>query len=59
MAEELTHLLGQLSVGELMPYEKIGWALVRSGTQLWSEHDGATKVPYGLRPRIGSERRRR
>ncbi|MGD3112202.1 hypothetical protein [Streptomyces sp. YGL11-2] len=58
VAEELTHLLGQLSVGELMPYEKIGWALMRSGTRLWSERGGAAKVPYGLRPRIGSERRR-
>ncbi|MCF3173950.1 hypothetical protein IPZ61_11565 [Streptomyces sioyaensis] len=57
-AEELTHLLGQLSVGELMPYEKIGWALMRSGTRLWSEHGGVAKVAYGLRPRIGSERRR-
>ncbi|MQS34181.1 hypothetical protein [Streptomyces katsurahamanus] len=56
MAKELTHLLGQLSVGELMPYEKSGWALMRSGVRLWSEHEGVTKVPYKLRPRIGSQR---
>jgi hypothetical protein len=58
MAGELTHLLGQLSVGELMPYEKIGWALMRSGTRLWSERDGPSRVPYGLLPRIGSQRNR-
>ncbi|MGX1852832.1 hypothetical protein [Streptomyces sp. NPDC055299] len=33
VAQELVHLLGQLSVGELMPYEEIGWALMRSGTR--------------------------
>ncbi|MCH0561533.1 hypothetical protein [Streptomyces sp. MUM 16J] len=59
MAKELTHLLGQLSVGELMPYEDSGWTLMRSGSRLWSEREGAAKVPYGLRPRIGSQRSRR
>ncbi|MBQ0988434.1 hypothetical protein KBZ10_28790 [Streptomyces sp. F63] len=54
MADELTHLIGQLGVGELMPYEKIGWALMRSGMRLWSEQDGVTRVPFQLRPRIGS-----
>ncbi|WP_187281788.1 hypothetical protein [Streptomyces sp. gb1(2016)] len=56
MARELTHLLGQLSVGELMPYEDSGWTLTRSGVRLWSE--GVAKVPYKLRPRIGSQRDR-
>ncbi len=59
MAKELTHLIGQLSVGELMPYEGSGWTLTRSGTRLWSEHQGVSKIPYRLRPRIGSERSRR
>lgn len=59
MAKELTHLLGQLSVGELMPYEESGWTLMRSGSRLWSEREGVTKVPYRLRPRIGSQRSRR
>ncbi|MFD9498642.1 hypothetical protein [Streptomyces sp. NPDC060035] len=59
MAKELTHLLGQLSVGELMPYEDSGWTLMRSESRLWSEREGPAKVPYGLRPRIGSQRRSR
>ncbi|MGW4270910.1 hypothetical protein ACWEGQ_00735 [Streptomyces seoulensis] len=59
MAKELTHLLGQLSVGELMPYEDSGWTLMRSESRLWSEREGPAKVRYGLQPRIGSERRRR
>ncbi|MFK0181559.1 hypothetical protein ACIQVR_36990 [Streptomyces xanthochromogenes] len=54
MADELTHLIGQLGVGELMPYERIGWALMRSGMRLWSEQDGVTRIPFRLRPRIGS-----
>ncbi|MFE9725614.1 hypothetical protein ACFYQ5_18920 [Streptomyces sp. NPDC005794] len=58
MAKELTHLLGQLSVGELMPYEDSGWTLTRSGVRLWSEREGVAKVPYKLRPRIGSQRDR-
>lgn len=58
VAKELTHVLGQLSVGELMPYKYTGWALRRSGRWLWSERDGPVKVPYNLRPRIGSERRK-
>ncbi|MFI6611017.1 hypothetical protein [Streptomyces sp. NPDC050507] len=49
MAKELTHLLGQLSVGELMPYEDSGWTLTRSGVRLWSEREGVAKVPYELR----------
>ncbi|MYT27378.1 MULTISPECIES: hypothetical protein [unclassified Streptomyces] len=48
-SEALTHLLGQLSIGELMPYAKIGWALMRSGTRLSSEREGATRSPW-LRP---------
>ncbi|MFH8573792.1 hypothetical protein [Streptomyces sp. NPDC017993] len=58
MAGELTHLLGQLSVGELMPYEGSGWTLMRSGARLWSARQGVAKVRYGLRPRIGSQRSR-
>ncbi|MGW1818509.1 hypothetical protein ACWCQM_33695 [Streptomyces sp. NPDC002125] len=58
MAKELTHLLGQLGVGELMPYEDSGWTLTRSGVRLWSEREGVAKVPYKLRPRIGSQRDR-
>ncbi|WP_141747177.1 hypothetical protein [Streptomyces agglomeratus] len=57
VAIELTHLLGQLNVGELMPYEGDGWMLTRSGDRLWSEHRGVPGVPYSLRPRIGSQRR--
>ncbi|MFD4996988.1 hypothetical protein [Streptomyces buecherae] len=57
VAMELTHLLGQLNVGELMPYEGDGWMLTRSGDRLWSERRGASRIPYSLRPRIGSQRR--
>ncbi|WP_143055105.1 hypothetical protein [Nocardioides luteus] len=57
VAEELSHVLGQLSVGDLMPYKHTGWTLRRSGRWLWSERDGRVKVPYKLRPRIGSFRR--
>ena len=57
LAKELAHLLGQLGVGELMPYEGSGWSLTRSGDRLWSERQGVSGVRHSLRPRIGSQRR--
>lgn len=57
VAKELAHLLGQLNVGELMPYEGNGWSLTRSGDRLWSEHQGVSGVRHSLLPRIGSDRR--
>ncbi|MFF4847296.1 hypothetical protein [Streptomyces sp. NPDC001194] len=57
VADELTHLLGQLNVGELMPYEGSGWTLTRSGEKLWSERHGMSGRRCSLLPRIGSQRR--
>lgn len=56
-ARETCHVRHPLNVGELMPYEGDGWMLTRSGDRLWSERRGASRVPYSLRPRIGSQRR--
>lgn len=58
VARELRRLLGHLNVGELMPYEHTGWTFTRSGSRVWNEVEGPAKIRHGLRPRIGSQRRK-
>jgi hypothetical protein len=52
-ARSMMHLLGQLNVGELMPVEQHGWALLRSGHVLWSQEQGV-RNRWSLRPGLAS-----
>lgn len=52
-ATAISHLLGQLNVGELMPTKRHGWSLIRAGHMLWCQ-DSGVRGKWSLKPQLGS-----